>query len=138
MKAGTFKYIEQLLREYPDMGNYIARREEELIYPDELALDQNIGGGRSSFISKPTERMAITIIEDKRLRELSRCKQAIDKLINEADFISVGIIQMFYFTRPRLKTWDGIAMDTGLSERQCRRIRDNFFKQVAEELGLSV
>ena len=138
MKAGTFKYIEQLLREYPDMGNYIAKREEELIYPDELALDQNIGGGRSSFISKPTERMAITIIEDKRLRELARCKQAIDKLINEVDPMTASVIKMFYFTQPRLKTWDGIAMDKGLNERQCRRFRDRFFKLVAEELGLLI
>ena len=138
MKAGTFKYIEQLLREYPDMGNYIAKREEELIYPDELALDQNIGGGRSPFISRPTERMAITIIEDKRLRELARCKQAIDKLIEEVDPITVGVIQMFYFARPRLKTWEGIAMDSELSERQCRRFRDRFFKLLAEELGLMV
>jgi len=138
MKRGTFVYIEQLLREYPEMGNYIKQREEELIYPDELVIDQNIGGGRSSFISKPTERMAITIIEDKRLRELSRCKCAIDKLISEADFIMVGVIQMFYFEKPRLRTWEGIAMDTGLSERHCRRLRDKFFQAVADELGMPV
>ena len=138
MRAGTFKYIEQLLRDYPDMGAYIAKREEELIYPCEMELDQNIGGGRSSFISKPTERMAITIIEDKRLRELARCKQAIDKLIDEVDPITAGVIQMFYFAKPRLKTWDGIALDSGLSERQCRRFRDRFFNLVAEELGLTV
>lgn len=138
MRTGTFKYIEQLLRDYPDMGNYIARREEELIYPDELCIDQNIGGGRSPFISKPTERMAITMVEDKRLRELARCKQAIDKLIDEVDPITAGVIQMFYFAKPRLKTWDGIALDSGLSERQCRRFRDKFFNLVAEELGLTV
>ena len=138
MRAGTFKYIEQLLRDYPDMGAYIAKREEELIYPCETELDQNIGGGRSSFISKPTERMAITMVEDKRLRELARCKQAIDKLIDEVDPITAGVIQMFYFAKPRLKTWDGIALDSGLSERQCRRFRDKFFNLVAEELGLTV
>lgn len=138
MKRGTFVYIEQLLREYPDMGNYIKQREEELIYPDELVIDQNIGGGSSPFISKPTERMAITIIEDKRLRELNRVKCALDKLINEADFIMVGVIQMFYFEKPRLRTWEGIAMDTGLSERHCRRLRDKFFQAVADELGMPV
>ena len=138
MRAGTFKYIEQLLRDYPDMGAYIAKREEELIYPCETELDQNIGGGRSSFISKPTERMAITMVEDKRLRELARCKQAIDKLIDEVDPITAGVIQMFYFAKPRLKTWDGIALDSGLSERQCRRFRDRFFNLVADELGLTV
>ena len=46
MKQGTFKYIEQLLREYPEMDNYIKQREEELIFPDELAIDKNKGGGR--------------------------------------------------------------------------------------------
>jgi len=138
MKQGTFKYIEQLLRDYPDMGAYIKKREEALIYPDELELDTNIGGGRSPFISKPTERIAITITEDKRLQELSRCKQAIDRLIDEADFITVGVVQMFYFARPRLKTWDGIAQDTGMSERHCRRLRDKFFGLVADELGLPI
>lgn len=138
MKTGTYKYIEQLLMDYPQMGNYIAKREEELYYPAEVELDQNIGGGRSSFISQPTERMAITIVEDKRLRELARCKGAIDKLINESDFIMVGVIQMFYFQKPRLRTWEGIAMDTGLSERHCRRLRDKFFLAVADELGMPI
>jgi len=95
VKQGTFKYIEQLLRDYPEMDNYIKQREEELIFPDELAIDQNIGGGRSSFISKPTERMAITITEDKRLQMLIRYKRAIDKLIDEVAFFSVKM----YFLR---------------------------------------
>lgn len=138
MKQGTFKYIEQLLRDYPDMGAYIAKREEALIYPDELEIDTNIGGGSGGFISKPTERLAITITEDKRLQELTRCKQAIDRLVEEADPITVGVVQMFYFQRPRLKTWEGIAMDSGLSERQCRRFRDRFFGMVADELGLPI
>ena len=102
MKQGTFKYIEQLLRDYPEMDNYIKQREEELIFPDELAIDQNIGGGRSPVISKPTERMAITITEDKRLQMLIRYKRAIDKLIEEVDPITVGVVQMFYFQKPRL------------------------------------
>ena len=138
MKQGTFKYIEQLLRDYPEMDNYIKQREEELIFPDELAIDQNIGGGRSSFISKPTERMAITITEDKRLQMLIRYKRAIDKLIDEVDPITVGVVQMFYFQKPRLRTWEGIAIDSGLSERQCRRFRDKFFVMMADELGLPI
>lgn len=138
MKQGTFKYIEQLLNEYPDMDKYISLRIEELKYPNTIEADQNIGGGSSGFVSNPTERMVMTIVEDKRLKNIELNKQAIDKVLFESDELTAMIIRMYYFDKPRLKTWEGIALAICVSEGHCRKLRTRFFEKVADELGLPV
>lgn len=138
MKQGTFKYIEQLLNEYPDMDRYISLRIEELKYPNSTELDQNIGGGSSGFISNPTERMVMTIAEDKRLKNIELNKRAIEKILFESDKLTTDIIRMYYFNKPRLKTWEGIALAICVSEGHCRKLRTRFFEKVADELGLPV
>lgn len=136
MQWPKFKYIEAILRDYPDYGKHITEREQEIFYPVSFKEDENIGGGRSSNISNPTEQKALTIAEDKRLLTLRKYKQAIDDAVNEADETTEAIIREYYFTRPQLKTWAGVAQELHVSDRQCRRMRDSFFDKVAKKLGL--
>ena len=136
MQWPKFKYIEAILRDYPDYDKYIEERERELFYPTTLYEDENIGGGRSGEISKPTERKAITIAEDKRLCALSKYKTAVKDALEETDETTKAIIEQYYFARPQLKTWAGIANEIHVSERQCRRFRDAFFEMIEDKLGL--
>ena len=76
-------------------------RIEDLKYPGSTELDQNIGGGSSGFISNPTERMVMTIAEDKRLKNIELNKRAIEKtdkynseiskIQSDLDFFDFGI-----------------------------------------------
>ena len=136
MHWSKFKYIEAILRDYPDYDKYIHDREQELLYPVNMWEDENIGGGRSSDISNPTERKALTIAEDKRLCTLSKYKTAIQESLAESDGKTKEIIEQYYFARPQLKTWAGVAKGAYVSERQCRRLRDAFFKLIDDKLGL--
>ena len=136
MRRNTFKNIEAILRDYPDYDRYIADREESILYPDAIYSDENIGGGRGSRISNPTEQKALTIAEDKRLNTLKTYRDGVEKVINESDPITNMIIREYYFTRPQLKTWVGVAQSVNLSESSCRRYREAFFKKIADELGV--
>ena len=56
-------YIRSELYKYPLINTYIAARKTYLqTKPKEL--DENQGGGRSSFISNPTESLALEYSED--------------------------------------------------------------------------
>ena len=93
MRRNTFKNIEAILRDYPDYDRYIADREESILYPDAIYSDENIGGGRGSRISNPTEQKALTIAEDKRLNTLKTYRDGVEKVINESDPITNMIIR---------------------------------------------
>ena len=136
MRRSTFKNIEAILRDYPDYDKYIAEREQSLLYPDNIYSDENIGGGRSNQTSDPTGRKAVTLAEDRTLLLLKYQKEKIEKVIDESDFVTNKVVAEYYFARPQLKTWDGVAVDNGMSKTNCLRIRDRFFDMIADELGL--
>ena len=50
MRKGTFQYIEQILVDYNQTEKHIQQRINELKYPVQI-VDENIGGGKSSFTS---------------------------------------------------------------------------------------
>lgn len=135
MRRQTFKAIEDILRDYPDYDRYISQREEAILHPDILYAEENIGGGRSSFIGRPTEMKGITLAEDRALMLLKFQRDKIEKVINESDPITNQIVREYYFTRPRTKTWAGVAKDIPMSESHCRRLRDGFFCRLSDELG---
>lgn len=138
MRTDTFKQIESVLRDYPDYDRHIAERERTLLNPDSIYSDENIGGGRSSFISNPTEMRALTLAEDRQLQVLRFQSRKVEKVINESDPFTNEIIREYYFTRPLLKTWEGVAHAVNMSSGHCRRLRNSFFERLANELGLPI
>ena len=136
MRRSTFKNIESILRDYPDYDRHIAERERTLLNPDSIYSDENIGGGQSSFISNPTEMRALTLAEDRTLMVIRYQRDKIEKVINESDPFTNEIIREYYFTRPLLKTWEGVAQAVNISPSHCRKLRTDFFERLADELGL--
>ena len=135
MKQGTFKYIEQLLRDYPDMGAYIAKREEALIYPDELEIDTNIGGGRSSFISKPTESIAIKRQSDQYIIYHQHLKQSIDEIIWSMDDETREIATKRFWDRTNYRTWEDLAKEYHYAISTMYKKRDKLVSDLASRLG---
>lgn len=136
LKRGTFKHIEDILRDYPRIDSYLKQREEELLYPTK-EQDDNIGGGKSSEIGKPTEQKGITLAEDMRLRELRKQKDAIERTLNKADFLTCRVIESYYMCK-QPKTWESVSFEVSsgqISSRTLRRMRTEFFKNLAVELG---
>lgn len=134
LRRGTFLNLEDIVRDYPQMDNYIKHVEEELLNPWQ-EQDTNVGGGRSSLTSAPTERKAITIATDKHLRLLKERKAAMDKVWTETRDETKKIIRMWYWENPRTKTWDGIAEECHFSRKYCIVLRDDLIHRLALELG---
>lgn len=138
LKRTTFIQIEQILKEYKTYSKIISERKLDLLYPYQEAdkRDDNIGGGRSNKTSQPTEDMALKLATDKQLNRIEFQKKAIEKVYNNSSEGTQKVIKEYYFTVPRTKSWAGIAEETRYSRRQCFRLRDQFFNELADELGM--
>lgn len=133
LRDGTYKSIESILRTYKQYPEWINNREQEIMFP--LAdIDENVGGGRSSQISNPTEKIVSNLIMDKRLSELRREYNAVQYAFESCENDNVRQIIELYYIR-RTHTWRGIADLTNYSEKQCQRLRDKFIKYIADYLG---
>lgn len=136
MKRGTFKHIEEILRDYPKIDKYLSDREEEILHPIK-ENDENVGGSRSTDISKTTERKAITLAEDMRLRELRKQKEAVEYAFECSDFLTRRVIECYYMSRNK-KTWDTVTLEVAsgqISISTIKRLRTSFFEKIANELG---
>ena len=134
MERSKFNFIASMLYDYPHIDTYVKQRTEELMYPYNPNQDENIGGGRSSVIDMPVERMAINIATDRRLTTLERNKKIIDQCLDQCNGETYKIIDTVYFKRA--KSVEGVAMTIPLSASQARRLRQQFFERVADELGI--
>lgn len=134
MKKGTFKMLEGLIEDYPTMDRYIKRVELEIEYPWQ-ETDENIGGSRSTATTSATERTVLKLATDKHLRLLRERKKALDKVVQCSKPETINIIRMWYWIKPRTKTWDGIAQEVGYSKRMCHLLRNEFVESLAKELG---
>ncbi|MEG0123168.1 hypothetical protein [Enterococcus sp.] len=134
MKKGTFKMLEGLIEDYPTMDRYIKRVELEIEYPWQES-DDNVGGSRSTSATSTTERAGLKLATDKHLRLLRERKKALDKIVQSAKPETIKIIRLWYWTKPRTKTWDGIAEDVGYSKRMCHLLRNEFIECLGKELG---
>lgn len=134
MKKGTFKMLEGLIEDYPTMERYIKRVELEIEYPWQES-DDNIGGSRSATATSTTERTGLKLATDKHLRLLRERKKALDKVVYSAKPETIKIIRLWYWTKPRTKTWDGIAEEVHYSKRMCHLLRNEFIEDLGKELG---
>lgn len=137
MNNGTFKFIEQTLIDFNEIDDYVENRIEELKYPV-VHTDENIGGGKSNIMTKPTERLAITLADDLMLSNLRNTKQVVESVLDELEPKPRQVIELYYIDKPRTLTWAGVALETNFTERHCRRIRNGVFKEIAKRLGMPI
>ena len=129
--------VEAILKDYPDLETYINNRKQELMIPHR-EIDDNVGGGKSSRISKPQEQMMITIDADRRLKSLEREKKAIEKCFFESDTDTQIIIKELYFEKYRVYTVEGLAVNhiVNYSVRTVKRLKNDFLLKLAHELDI--
>lgn len=138
MKKSTIRKVEDILRDYPKIDRYIAKRIEELKYPT-TPIDENIGGGRAQNKRvESVERMIITIDEDRALNSLRRQRDVIDDCLDECGKDTETIIKELYFKRYPQFTLNGLVENNLLTvgKQQAYNLRNNFIKDVAKGLGL--
>jgi len=128
---------ENVLRDYPNIDNYIRDRKQELTYPSQ-DVDENVGGGKSSKISRPQERIIITLDEDMRLRMLERQKNAVTNCYLETDEDTRIIIRELYFKKHPAYTISGLSINhkVNVSIATAKRMRTQFLSELSKELGM--
>ena len=135
MRKGTYSFIEQTLLDYNEIDKHIKNRVEEITYPVSIP-DDNIGGSSAGTISNPTERLAVTIMDDMLISNLKLTKNVVDEVLEGLEPNARKVIQLYYINHPRVYTWSGIAIETDFSEKQCRNIRNLVFEKIANKLGM--
>lgn len=137
MRKGTYSFIEQTLLDYNEIDKHIKNRVEEITYPVSIP-DDNIGGSSAGTISNPTERLAVTIMDDMLISNLRNIKSAVDEVLESLEPEARIVIEMYYIDRPRKYTWSGIASQTSFSEKHCRNIRNIVFEKIANRIGMPI
>lgn len=129
--------VEAILKDYPELSKYIKDRKQELMIPHR-EIDENVGGGKSSKISKPQEQMIITIDADKRLKVLEREKTAVEKCFFESNVETQSIIKELYFKKYREYTVEGLYLNhvVNCSVRTIKRLKHDFLLRLAHELDI--
>jgi RinA family phage transcriptional activator len=97
--------------------------------------DENVGGGRSSTPSSPTERIGTMLATNKKLEQLEKIANAIEKVYTGLPEEYQKLVRLKYWTRPQLKSWEGIAEDLNVNRATAFRWRDQVVTTVAEVLG---
>lgn len=131
----TFKKIEAEWFNYFNTKREIALIREEIMNPFQEKVDENIGGGRSNEVGKPTERIATRLSLNKQLNHLQDIVEAIDQVYEALPEEYQKLVKLRYWSKNRQLTWDGIALEIGISERQARRWRNEIVLATAEVLG---
>lgn len=134
LKKATFSHIESELYSYHDTLKEIEFLREEIMFVREND-DENIGGGRSSLPSSPTEQIATRLVTNKRLMKLEEISNAIEKVYTTLPIDYQKLIRLKYWTRPQLKTWEGIAEELHINRATAFRWRDMVVAAMAEVLG---
>ncbi len=133
MRRCTKNYLEGNLKLYPKYDEMIREKEQALLNPDEVYIDQNIGGGRSSFVSRQTEAKAMILMNDEELDAIKYHKSVIERTLKNADPITFGIVEAHYFNDTKI---DIIAQELETTPDLCNKLRKRFLEMLATELKL--
>jgi len=107
------------------------------MYPTQ-DTDENVGGGKSSIVSRPQERMIITIDEDKQLKALEHEKEAVFNALANSDEDTNVIANELYFKKHPTYTITGLTDDHIIycGHTQAFQKKAKLIANVAKEIGL--
>ena len=128
---------ENVLRDYSHIDTYIKDRKLELAYPPQDE-DENVGGGKSSKISRPQENYIVTLDQDMRLRMLEHQKEAVTDCYLATDKDTRTIVDELYFKEFPTYTISGLSVQhkVNVSIATAKRMRTKFLSELAKKLGM--
>lgn len=135
MRRDTYRYIESEIRMFNETTKEYKRRRAELL-TDRVEPDDAQSSSKPNTISKPTERYALRLVDDKRLGRLQEVLDAIQTVYDSSTDEHKQFIEMNYWQKPRAHTIEGIAAKMGVSNRTLYRMRNEIVYSVANRLGV--
>ena len=83
LSNSQLKALDELLFDYVSIDHKIAVRKLEI--SDVPNTDENVGGGRTNIVSKPTENLVAKWDSDQRLNSLYAQKHAVESTLSTLD-----------------------------------------------------
>lgn len=124
--------LDQLLSDNWKFKRDIEIRKAEL--NDIPNTDENIGGGRSSFVSKPTEAIIERWDSDERLKSLEARQNALERTLDTLDDELTAIFWLRW-SRGSLNSWEAIAAEYGYSRSAIYNKRTRILEVFADYYG---
>ena len=122
-------YLKGILQDYPKMEDYYLERKEKLLLHNKKTHQ------RSNTDTKD-KKLLISISLDRQLINLERNQRIISLCLENSTEETKKIIKLLYMTNHRKVNLDLVADQVFLSKRQVIRLRDAFFEEIAEHLGI--
>lgn len=122
-------YLKGILQDYPKMEDYYLERKEKLLLHNKKTHQQ-------SNTDTKDKRLLISISLDRQLINLERNQRIISLCLENSTEETKKIIKLLYMTNHRKVNLDLVADQVFLSKRQVIRLRDAFFEELAEHLGI--
>lgn len=135
IKRKTFLYLEHELMHYHDTLHEIERTRRDILFGGKSTDDENIGGGRSNMPGDVTGSKAISLITNSRLEHMERITSVIDKVFERLQPEKRKLVQLMYWDRPRMLTWDGAAIKLHIHKRTAFRWRNEILHAIASHGG---
>ena len=122
-------YLKGILQDYPKMEDYYLERKEKLLLHNKKTHQ------RSNTDTKD-KKLLISISLDRQLINLERNQRIISLCLENSTEETKKIIKLLYMTNHRKVNLDLVADQVFLSKRQVILLRDAFFEELAEHLGI--
>lgn len=127
-----YKSLDSWLFNHRDIERQISARKLEI--QDLPSLDENVGGGRSSNVSNPTERTVFLYSKDIRLQSLYNFRKAVDVTKQKLDDELHSIFELRWGLGS-CNTWEEIAVKKYCSTANVYRKRNRILEIFAGEIG---
>ncbi|WP_082684272.1 transcriptional regulator [Lentibacillus amyloliquefaciens] len=134
MTKTTFKKLESEWYNYHHTLKEISKLREEIMNPYQEE-EMNHEGGQSNLPGQPTERIATRLTTSKQLNYLNEIVDAVERVYNALPDNYKKVARLRYWNKNGKLKWEGIALETGMSERQARRWRNEIIQATGEVLG---
>ena len=122
-------YLKGILRDYPNMEDYYLERKEKLLLHNKRTRQQ-------ANMDTKNKKLLISISLDRQLVNLERNQKIITMCLENATVETKEIIELLYMKNNQKVNLDLVADQVFLSKRQVIRLRDAFFEELAEHLGI--
>lgn len=127
--------LEKFWSNHKENKKQLKFREWELLNPT-VEYEENIGASSSGFISNPTERNAIRLLEDKLYQNLKLIVMTVEMMYKELDEDTKIIVDMRYWDKENAcYEWEEIADKLFISRSKVLRKRNHLIDETAKRIG---
>ena len=132
LSNSQLKALDELFFDYVIIDRKVAVRKLEI--SDVPNTDENIGGGQSNVVSKPTENLVAKWDSDQRLNSLYAQKNAVESTLNVLDADMTRIFWLRW-SRGSVNTWEEIADKMAYDRSTIYRRRQRILEIFADFYG---